>query len=83
MYYLHGGTREKGNVMVVNKEGYLGPVCDSNWDITEVCIILLLCTVASRNSGFVYQPQNVHYRVRHKLLDGAILTTFSKKLRNS
>ena len=37
MYYLHGESREKGNVMVVNEDGYLGPVCDSNWDIEEVC----------------------------------------------
>ena len=35
-YFLYGESREKGNVMVVNDKGYLGPICDENWDIEEV-----------------------------------------------
>jgi hypothetical protein len=35
-YFLYGESREKGNVMVVNGSGYLGPICDENWDIEEV-----------------------------------------------
>ena len=35
-YYLHGDTRERGNVLVVDNKGYLGPICDGNWGIEEV-----------------------------------------------
>ena len=35
--FLFNGTQAgKGNVGMINALGYLGPICDNSWNITEV-----------------------------------------------
>ena len=57
-YFLYGESREKGNVMVVNDKGYLGPICDENWDIEEVKPIIqqtkMLVTCQSFGDLFLF-----------------------------
>jgi len=43
---LRNGTDSSGNVFVVNRDGYLGPVCDDRWSTNEAA------TVVCKQLGF-------------------------------
>ncbi len=39
-YLIHGGDKKyEGNALIRDENGYIGPICDNNWDFTEANFI--------------------------------------------